>query len=84
MGTVLLISIVVRIVDFPGGVVVKNLPANAGNLRDMDSILGSGILLEKGMASQSLPGESHGQRSLAATVHRVAESGRTKTMHTTQ
>ena len=25
-----------------------------------------------------LPGESHGQRSLAATVHRVAESDKTE------
>ena len=28
--------------DFPGSAVVKNLPANAGNARDMGSILGSG------------------------------------------
>ena len=32
--------------------------------------------LEKGMAAHSsiLPGESYGQRSLAATVHRVTKS----------
>ena len=52
MGTVLLIFIIVRIVGFPGGVVVKNLPVNAGDLRDMDSIPGSGISLEEGMATQ--------------------------------
>ena len=27
--------------DFPGGTMLKNLPANAGDLRDVDSILGS-------------------------------------------
>ena len=28
--------------DFPGGTVVKNLPVNAGDARDMGSIPGSG------------------------------------------
>ena len=28
--------------DFPGSEVVKNLPVNAGDARDMGSILGSG------------------------------------------
>ena len=28
--------------DFPGGTVVKNLPANAGDTRDMGSVPGSG------------------------------------------
>ena len=28
--------------DFPGGAVVKNLPANAGDARDLGSIPGSG------------------------------------------
>ena len=41
----------------------KNLPVNAGNVRDAGSIPGSGRSLEKGMVF--LPGESHGQRSLA-------------------
>ena len=27
---------------FPGGAVAKNLPANAGGVRDMGSVLGSG------------------------------------------
>jgi len=46
----------------PGGSVVKNLPAKAG---DVGLILGSGKSLEEEMATQSsiLPGESHGQRS---------------------
>ena len=45
---------------------VKNLPANAGDIGDLGSIPGSGRSGE-GMATYSsiLPGESHGQRSLA-------------------
>ena len=31
-----------KITGFPGGTVVKNLPANAGDARDMGSIPGSG------------------------------------------
>jgi len=49
--------------------VVKNLPANAGDIRDSGSI--------PGLRKFSLPGESHGQRKLSgyrATVHRVANS----------
>ena len=40
---------------FPGGSEVKNLPARAGAAGDVGSIPGSVFL----------PGESHGQRSLA-------------------
>ena len=46
---------------------VKILPANAGEVRDVGSILeGQEDPLEEGMAvhSRFLPGESHGQRSL--------------------
>ena len=51
----------------PGGSVVKNLPANAGDIRDAGSIpglgrspgLGNGNLLHSILA-----GKSHGQRSL--------------------
>ena len=47
---------------FPGGgknhLVVKNQPANAGDIRNMSSIPGSGRSLGGG------PGESHGQMSL--------------------
>ena len=50
--------------DFPGGAVVKNLPANAGNPRY--------ALRSQGHRSRKwqpipvfLPGKSHGQRSLA-------------------
>ena len=55
-------------VAFPGGIVVKNLPVNAGDMRDAGSIPGSGSS-PGGRAWQPipvfLPGESHGQRSLA-------------------
>ena len=49
--------------------VVKNLPTNAGDVRDardMGSVPGWGDPLEKEMAAYSifLPGEAHGQRSL--------------------
>ena len=46
--------------------VVKNLPANAGDVRDMGSIPGSSRSLEKGMATHSsiLRGEYYGQSIL--------------------
>ena len=46
---------------------VKNLPANAGDVIDVDSILGLGRSPEGGHDDPLqlfLPGESHGQRSL--------------------
>ena len=48
--------------------VVKNLPANAGDLKDAGSIPGPGRSPGEGVAAHSvfLPGESHGQRSLAS------------------
>ena len=50
---------------WPGGSVVKNLPANAG---DTGSIPGSGRSPGEGRQSTPvfLPGKSHGQRSLAS------------------
>ena len=48
--------------------VVKNLPANAGDIRDADSIARLGRSLGGGHGQPTpvfLPGESHGQRSLA-------------------
>ena len=51
-------------IDFPGGSVVKNLPAK----QEMgDPSLGREDPLEKGMATTPifLPGKSHRQRSLA-------------------
>ena len=47
---------------------VKNLPANAGDVRDMGSIPGSGRPPGRGHWQSTpvfLPGESHGQGSLA-------------------
>ena len=46
--------------------VVKNLPANAGDIRDAGSILSREDPLEREMATHSsvLARESHGQRSL--------------------
>ena len=48
---------------FPGGAVVKNPPANAGDTRDADSILGLGRSRGTGNGNPiqySLPGEFHG------------------------
>ena len=44
--------------------VVKNLPANAGYVRDAGSILGSGRRRAWQLTPVFLPGKSHGQRSL--------------------
>ena len=59
--------------------VVKNLPTNVGDIRDAGSIPGLGKSPSLRRARQPtpvfLPGESHGQRSLAGyTVHRVTKS----------
>ena len=54
--------------------VVKNLPANAGDIGNMGSIPGSGKSLGGGHfppwqpTPVLLPGESHGQRSLAGLL----------------
>ena len=58
----------------PGGSVVENSPANAG---DMGSILGSRRSLEKEMATHFLPGWSHGQRSLVGYSPSVAKESDT-------
>ena len=51
----------------PGSVVVKNPPANAGDIRDVGSIPGSGRSPGEGNGNHSsiLAWKSHGQRSLA-------------------
>ena len=57
--------------------VVKNLPANAGDIRDMGSIPGLGRSPGEGHGNplqDSCLENPHGQRSLAGTVHGVAES----------
>ena len=53
--------------DFPGGSVVKNQPADTGTAVDTGLILRSGRCLVERMATHSvfLPGKSDGQRSLA-------------------
>ena len=38
----------ILLVDFPGVLVVKNLPANAGDIRDKDSVPGLGRSSERG------------------------------------
>ena len=38
---------------FPGGSVVKNLPANAGDIRNMGSVPGLGGSSEEGLATYS-------------------------------
>ena len=58
--------------------VVMNLSANAGNIRDAGLILGSGRSPGEENGNPSpvfLPGESHGQRSWLATVHRSQRAG---------
>ena len=57
--------------------VVKNLPANAGNLRDAGSILGLGRSSGGGHGNPlhcSCLENPHGQRSLVGSVHRVTKS----------
>ena len=56
---------------------VKNLPANAGDIRDLGLIPGQEDPLEKGMATHSSihARRTHGQRSLmGCIVHSVARS----------
>ena len=56
---------------------VKNLPANAGDIRDAGSIPGSGRSSGGGHGDPlqcSWLENPHGQRSLAACVHKVAKS----------
>ena len=51
------------LLGFPGGIVVKNLPANAGNTR---LIIGSGRspTEQNGNPLSILPGKSHEQRNM--------------------
>ena len=56
------------LVDFPGGLVVKNLLASIGDAGDMGSIPGSGRSpwsRKWRLIPVFLPGKFHGQRSLA-------------------
>ena len=56
--------------------VVKNLPANAGDVRNVGSIPGSGIPWRRAWqpVPVSLPGKSHGQRSLAGKESDMTEA----------
>ena len=51
---------------FPGGANGKELPARAGDIRDVGSTPGSGRSWKRAWQPTPvfLPGESHGQRSL--------------------
>ena len=54
---------------------VKNPPANAGDIRDMGSIPGKIFRRRKWQPTLVfLPGESYGQRRLAAPIHRTTKS----------
>ena len=62
---------------FPGGAVVKNMPANAGDGKDMDSIPGSGR--SPGVGNDNLLQYSHLENTMDmgawwATVHGVLKS----------
>ena len=62
-----MISLSIYLLGFPGGTVVKNLPANAGDTGDESSIPGSGRFPWRRAWPPTpvfLPGESCGQRSL--------------------
>ena len=63
--------------------VVKNPPANAGDVRNVDSIPVLGRSPGRGHGNPVfLPEGSHGQSRLWATVHGVAESDTTEHAHT--
>ena len=62
---------------FPGGSVVKNLPASAGDARDMGSIPGSGRSSGGGNGTPlqySCLGNPMDKGDWWATVHRVAKN----------
>ena len=63
--------------DSQVALVVKNLSANAGDIRDVGLIPGSGRSPGAGHGNPfwySCLVNPHGQRSLVATVHRIAKS----------
>ena len=55
--------------DSQVALMVKNLPSNARDLRDVGSVPGSGRSPGEGNGNPLLPGESHGHRSLAGYIH---------------
>ena len=73
------------VLGFPGGAVVKNLPASAGDARDAAWIFGSGRSpqVESGTPLQySCLENSMGRGAWLATVHGAAELDMTKHTHT--
>ena len=73
------------ILGIPGGTVVKNLPAKAGDPRDVGSILGSerspGVGNGNPLQYSCLRNPMH-RGACWATVHGVAESDTSKCTHT--
>ena len=70
---------------FPGGIVVKNLPANAGDTREADSIPGSGRSTGEGngnLLQYSCLENPMDRGALWATVHGVAKSWTRLSTHT--
>ena len=64
---------------FPSGSVVKNLPANAGDARDMGSISGSGRYTSKGNGNPlqcSSLGNPMDRGAWQDAVHGITESDR--------
>ena len=72
--------------DHPGGTAVKNLPANTREAKHGGSIPGPKDPLEKQIpwlpTPLFLPGESHGQRSLAQYMGRKESDMTEHTLHT--
>ena len=67
------------VLGFPGGPVVKNLPANAGHARDPCSELGRSPRVENGNPFQnSCLGNSMDRGDCQTTVHGSSESEMTK------
>ena len=66
---------------FPGGSVVKNLPANAGDVRDLGSIPGSGKSPGEGNGNPlrySCLGNPMERGTWQATIHGVVQSDTTE------
>ena len=59
------VGVVKRLLRISLALTVKNLPANARDIRDVGSIPGPGRSPGGGHGNALLPGESHGQKSLA-------------------
>ena len=72
-----IITLMPMLEGFPGGAVVKNLPANAGDLGDVNLIPGSGMLPGGGNGNPlrySCLGNPMDRRTWWATVQGVAKS----------